>query len=85
MMPSSKAPPRGDRAWEGSFADRFVASVVMVVGMFALLVAASYPVIALTVVGAAMAGFVVGYALQQYRSHEQLCIPGINVCIDPAR
>lgn len=56
----------------------------MVVGMFALLVAASYPVMALTVAGATMTGFVVGYASQQYRFHEQLCIPVINVCIDPA-
>lgn len=72
MMPSSKIPLHGDRACKGSFADRFVASVAMVVGMFALLVAASYPVMALTVVGATMTGFVVGYSLQQYRFHERL-------------
>lgn len=59
MMPLRRPRIAGDRAWETSFAGRFVASVAMVVGMFALLVAASYPVMALTVVGATMTGFVV--------------------------
>ena len=84
MIPQRTAAPGHHGPPQTSLARSVGITIGFVVGWFALLVAVSHPAAALTVAAAGAATSAAGYALHQYRSRGQFCIPWVGICFGPA-